>query len=159
MTGGGGYDRGMVANATGRDTSTLTEAQMQAVVALAGGVAVAKVAEAHDVARSTVYRWLEEPAFAGEVERLRSALGKYAKGRLFGATDIAVSALIEVAGSPTAPEAARVSAAREILSRAGIVETTRTEVSVVGPSLADRIAARLGITDEGAPVTVDVDEG
>lgn len=97
---------------------------------LAGGDSITRTAAAVGVSRQTIYNWLAEPEFSAEVDRIRSAVVNGAIGRLRGAVELAVGALCDVASNPEAPEAARVQAAREILSRAGVVATTRVEVGI-----------------------------
>lgn len=66
----------------------------------------------------TVFRRMREPAFQSALRRARAQALAASGTQLVGATSIATTALVDVCEDKDAPHAARVSAAREILSAA-----------------------------------------
>lgn len=102
----------------------LTPQQQQAVVVLAGGGTQEEAARAVGVQRSTVTGWMARAYFVAAVDAEVDAALAEARRRLRAAAPLAVSALLDVANDPDQPGAARVSAAKEVLNRIGLVEAT-----------------------------------
>lgn len=76
---------------------------------------VSEAAKAADVTTSTVYRWLKEEQFSKAYRDAQKRLFDVAMGHLQGGTSEAVRTLREIMTSTTAPETARVTAARTVL--------------------------------------------
>ena len=68
-------------NETEKPTS-LTTKQQRALPYLVTAPSVAQGAEEADIARATLYRWMHDPAFRDELERLRGEAAKVAKVEL-----------------------------------------------------------------------------
>jgi len=73
----------------------LTPPQRKLILALADARTVAGAARQAGVARSSVYVWLENPAFRAEVSRVRDLLFTEALDMVNGAMAKAVSKLVE----------------------------------------------------------------
>ena len=95
----------------------LTAKQEQAIVALLEHAAVAKAAEACKDTETTLWRWLQLPAFQSRYRAARRQLVEAAIARLQSACTDAVDVLKEVAQDAAAPASARVTAARTILEQ------------------------------------------
>ena len=67
--------------------------QLLALAALAGGDSKTRAAQAAGVNRGTIYRWLEEPRFAGELERMRRERADELRARIATLGDKALEAL------------------------------------------------------------------
>lgn len=117
----------------------------EAVACLSAGWTITATAEKVRVTRQTIAQWAKDPAHpvGAAMEALRAGVVARARGRLREMTDEAVSTLGDVLRDRDAPHAARIAAAREILSRAGVVETTRQEVAVDAQTSAAQAVARL----------------
>ena len=85
------------------------------LIALLEKPTIADAAAAAGLSETSVYRWLRNPAFKERYKEARRQIMAGAVGALQKATGTAVKTLIEVMDSPTAPPAAKVSAARAIL--------------------------------------------
>jgi hypothetical protein len=73
--------------------TSLTPRQIRALTYLADSPTVSEAARQANVARATLYRWMEEPDFRQEVERLRGEAADMAKAELKGLMLKAVSVL------------------------------------------------------------------
>ena len=81
-------------NETEKPTS-LTTKQQQALPYLVTAPSVAQGAEEADIARATLYRWMHDPDFRDELERLRGEAAKVAKVELRGLMLKAVGVLAD----------------------------------------------------------------
>lgn len=93
----------------------LTAKQEKAVVCLLNEPTVTKAAAAAGVGERTLYRWLDEPAFAAAYRKAR----RQAFGQSIALTQryspMAVQVLARIANDLSAPMSARVSAAQALL--------------------------------------------
>lgn len=123
----------------------------EAVACLAAGMTITATAEKVGVSRQTLAKWAQDGAHpvGAAMEALRAGVVERARGRLREMTDEAVSTLGEVMRDREAPHAARIAAAREVLARAGVVETTRSEVQVDARTSAADAVSRLAGVDLG----------
>ena len=76
-------------NGTENGVPTLTERQLNALPYLVAGRTITEGAELADIGRTTLYRWLNDPEFRSEFERLRNEAAELAyvelKGLMFKA--------------------------------------------------------------------------
>ena len=93
----------------------LTPKQEQAIIELLAQPSVRKAAEVAGVGERTLYRWLEEPAFAAAYKKTRREAFKQAMGLTQRYAPVAVSTLAQITTDKTAPHSARVSAAQALL--------------------------------------------
>lgn len=102
-------------------TATVTPLSPQQGTALAvlagGGTARAAASEA-GVSLRTVRRWLASPAYRAHLTAQTAATVSEARERLAQTATEAVRVLADVMSDPTQPAAARVSAARHVLTAA-----------------------------------------
>ena len=117
---------------------TLTAQHAAALAALSEGSTVTAAAEAAGVQRETVSRWINDPnhPLAQAWARLADEAVEEARRSLRRHTGVAVSTLVDVMRDPDSRGSERVAAAREILARGGVSETTRQEVAVDGAPAA-----------------------
>ena len=129
----------------------LTAIQDQAVVARMTGLRWVAVAAEVGVSERTLRRWCQDPEFSAELDAARAVCRDAALDLLSARSRDLAQVLVDVATDPTASPAARVSAAREGLSRLGVAETHRHElqahVNEEGLREALRAAVR-NMTDE-----------
>lgn len=94
--------------------------------------------DAAGVTRQTVRRWIHDPThpLAQAWARLSDEAVDEARRALRRHTGAAVSTLVDVMRDPDSRGSERVAAAREILARGGVSETTRQEVAVDGAPAA-----------------------
>jgi len=113
---------------------TLNAAHSAALAALAEGGTLTMAGDAAGVTRQTVRRWINDPShpLAQAWARLSDEAVEEARRALRRHTGAAVSTLVDVMRDPDSRGSERVAAAREILSRGGVSETTRQEVAVEG---------------------------
>ena len=113
---------------------TLNAAHSAALAALAEGGTLTMAGDAAGVTRQTVRRWINDPShpLAQAWARLADEAVEEARRSLRRHTGAAVSTLVDVMRDPDSRGSERVAAAREILSRGGVSETTRQEVAVEG---------------------------
>jgi len=113
---------------------TLNAAHSAALAALAEGGTLTMAGDAAGVTRQTVRRWINDPShpLAQAWARLADEAVEEARRSLRRHTGAAVSTLVDVMRDPDSRGSERVAAAREILSRGGVTETTRQEVAVEG---------------------------
>jgi len=109
-------------------------------LAVATGSTVRGWAKAHCTPERTAYEWASKPAFKARVGELRAELVNRALGRLARSAGAAVAALARIIDPKSvATDAARVSAARAILS--ALVEIqTHAELNDRLTALEQRIA-------------------
>lgn len=111
----------------------------------AAGKTERQIAQALNLHRSTVSRWLREPEAAAEVKALSSDTRASAVEKLKAGAEAAVDALIEVITDPEADPHARVSASKTLLSRVGIVEGAALDLTTgAGEDPLARIQRLLG---------------
>ncbi|WP_287128945.1 hypothetical protein [Candidatus Cyanaurora vandensis] len=97
----------------------LTPKQLIAAQALACGFSIAAAAAASGTGEKTIDRWLKLPEFQIGLKAIRQDLYQVTINALVGASTDAVKTLRTIAQDPSAPPAARVTAARTILDQAG----------------------------------------
>lgn len=112
-----------------RPTPELTPGQWSAVLTLAAGGTHAEASEAAGCSPRTLRRWRRLPAFADAVTDARAETITTARTRLAASATHAVRVLASIADDETKPAAARVTAARTILTAA------------LDTDISDRIAA------------------
>lgn len=100
------------------ESDRLTPAQHAAVLALAAGGSHADALAAAGCAPRTLRRWRASPAFADALDEARAETITDARERLAGAASGAVRVLSQISEDPAQPAAARVTAARTILTSA-----------------------------------------
>lgn len=96
----------------------LSPRQERALAALLVETNVRSAANAANVPESSLWRWLGEPLFAEAYKKLRRECLRQATARLQNASTEAVNCLLAIVNDPTAPHAARASAARWVLEYA-----------------------------------------
>ncbi len=107
---------------------TFTAKQRKALTCLLSCSNLKKAAEAAGCNRSSIYRYMSDPAFNKELNRLRFFQLSQAAGSLQQNAERSAVILFEIAEDKEAPTSVRLSAARTILE-AGIkfAETTNLE--------------------------------
>lgn len=120
--------------------------QEQALVALLTHPTIKKAAESIGMGERTLYRWLDDPVFSRAYRTARRQAFHHAMSMTQQYAPAAVAALVKVASDPSAPHAARVSAATALLrfSRESIelddlaerVEAIEQQVRAGGPGRA-----------------------
>lgn len=110
----------------------LTPRQERAILALLEHTTMKKAAAAANVSETTLWRWLQESEFQSAYTKARRETVKHAIARLQQNAAAAVDTLREVMTKETAPDFARVSAAKAILDYS--LKAVELE------DLADRIA-------------------
>jgi len=118
--------------------ATLTAQQVAILDALAQGDSVTGAAAKAGVHRTTASTWINDPShpLAQAWARLADEAVEEARRSLRRHTGAAVSTLVDVMRDPDSRGSERVAAAREILARGGVSETTRQEVAVDGAPAA-----------------------
>ena len=101
-----------------RPTDALTPGQWSAVLALAAGGTHAEAAHAAGCSPRTLRRWRRLPTFVDAVTDARAETITHARERLAASATHAVRVLANIADDETKPAAARVTAARTILTAA-----------------------------------------
>jgi hypothetical protein len=96
---------------------TLTANQLKAIKALVSHDTVAEAAEACNLGRQTLYRFMREPLFDAELKKAKRVLVNRAILSLQQSCRHAATALAQICRDTDAPPSARVSAAREILGQ------------------------------------------
>lgn len=87
----------------------------QAVVALLAAPSLDAAAAQCGIGQRTLRRWRSQPEFIAEYNRARQELLEAATGQLRASMTGAVGVLVRIAHEPSAPHAARVTAAARIL--------------------------------------------
>jgi hypothetical protein len=87
----------------------------QAVVALLAAPSLSEAAAQCGIGERTLRRWRGQPAFVAEYSRARQELLEAATGQLRASMTGAVAVLVRIANEPSAPHAARVTAAARLL--------------------------------------------
>lgn len=88
-----------------RQNETLTAKQKAAIVALLEGQTQATAAAAAGVARATIARWLNEPAFVNALRNGSDGAIRAASARLAALSEHAVNAIEATMTTPTTPGA------------------------------------------------------
>lgn len=101
-----------------RPEDGLTDAQWAAVVALASGGTQTEAANAAGCTLRTLRRWRRLPPFADAVLTARAETVATARERLAASAGSAVRVLASIADDESKPAAARVTAARALLTTA-----------------------------------------
>lgn len=130
----------------------ITPQQQQAIVVRMRGLSWVEVAAQVGVSDRTLRRWCQEPGFASELDAARNVARDAAFDLLAARARDLAQVLVDVATDPEASPAARVSAAREGLSRIGVAELQRHEHREVDVTEAIRLALA-EMTDEELGLT------
>ena len=99
-------------------TGNLAGKKLKAIEALIAHDTVEDAAQATGVGRSTMYRYMKDPAFEAELNRAKRQLVNRAILKLQQTTGDAARALAEICRDQNAPASARVAAAKAILDSA-----------------------------------------
>jgi transposase-like protein len=128
----------------------------RAISMLSGGASVTAAAAEVGVCRQTLAKWLRDPEHpvSRSLEELREGVVAQARGRLREHAAEAVSVLHAIMADDTAPHAARIAAARDILARAGVVEAIEHRVTA-GPSPADDVSLARRLADSEGYLDAD----
>jgi len=86
-----------------------------AIAALLAEPTLEAAAERAGISRTSLFRWLQDPAFCDRYHALRREALSQATARLQQASSKAVDTLVDVMEDTEAPAAARVSAAKTVL--------------------------------------------
>lgn len=103
--------------AKNRTSGVLSRNQLKAVEALISYDTVADAAKACGLARDTLYRYLKDPLFDGELKKAKRSMVDRAILSLQRSCRHAATALAAICRDEEAPPSARVAAAREILNQ------------------------------------------
>lgn len=115
---------------------TLTPTQTHALQLLLDGHNRSEVADAVGIGRTTLYRWLDEGhRFRHAYDAACDQAVREAMRVLRAGATIAAASLVRVAREGTSSDGPKVAAARAVLDRVGLPETTRHEVDQRGASL------------------------
>lgn len=98
----------------------LSAKQHRAVELILCGSSLQKVADAIGVRRETLWRWRRSPEFRAQLEAERAHRLREACARLEQLIPTAVAALEDLMVNPVHPASVRLSAARDLLDRAGV---------------------------------------
>jgi len=114
-----------------------------ALATLIGGASTAAAAEASGVTRRTVERWLHEPQFAAQLNRLRADLYRAAQARVLALTAKALAVLEERL------DAGDIRAAALVLKGLGLVNGTPPPVGPTDPRaiVAQNLLASMALAD------------
>lgn len=104
--------------ATHGKPTTLRPGQARAIEALLASESVPEAARLAGVPQRTLYRWLDEPAFAAALRRAESRIIDEAARRLARVTTKAIATLEAMLDDPSVPAATRVRAALGVLDQA-----------------------------------------
>ena len=111
------------------ENSSLTIRQQSALSIIAASPSVAQAARTSGIGQSTIYRWMEDDDFRGELTRLRRESAELARRELQGLMLRSVSVLADAMEDPD--KAVRLRAARYAMSfalRVGEIETLKREI-------------------------------
>lgn len=101
----------------------LSGLQLKAIELLLEGVAKKEIEEKLGIVSSTLWNWEHRDAeFAQTLKEARAAQLKSAIGRLRDVTDIALDTVIDIMTNNLNPVSTRLSAATDLLDRAGVTE-------------------------------------
>ena len=100
------------------------------------GESVTQAAEIVGVHRVTAQRWSTDPDFAAAMVAAVADRHAAVVRRLRAVAPGMVDVLVEIASDQGAPASARVSAAREVLDRAGVPRLERLEIAATMESLS-----------------------
>lgn len=92
----------------------LTPEKEKAIVALMNEASVAKAAQACGIAESTLYRWLDEPAFRDEYRKRRQQAFNQASALAQRYAVMGVHTMVKIMTDPTTPPFVRLQAAKSI---------------------------------------------
>jgi hypothetical protein len=118
---------------------------------MATGSSMQEAADTVGVHVQTIYRWMDDPEFAAEIDKLQQLTQKAAVSRLRGAAQRAADTLAAAMNEGTWSE--RIRAADLLLSRIGVEAGSRVTVQtaeVDREALAAHLAAKLGLDDDEA---------
>ncbi len=96
----------------------LSEKQQKALIALMQEPSITRAIEKSDVGRSTMYRWLKDPAFAAARRGMLNEALSNATARLKAEAEASVQTLAELRDSRETPPTARLGAASKLLEYA-----------------------------------------
>lgn len=103
--------------ANNQTSEVLSKNQLKAVEALISYDTVADAAKACGLGRDTLYRYMRDPLFDGELRKAKRAMVDQAVTSLQRSCKDAAAALADICKDKDSPPSARVAAAREILSQ------------------------------------------
>jgi transposase-like protein len=98
-----------------RSTAKLTARQEQAIQALLTGANVKEAAQYVQVGRTTLYRWLQEPAFCNAYQAAQERSHTWTVNRLQHMAAKAIQVLEQILDDAEVPALAKVEAARAVL--------------------------------------------
>lgn len=104
--------------ATHGNPPTLRPGQVRAIEALLVSESVPEAARLAGVPQRTLYRWLDEPAFAAALRRAEGRIIDEAARRLTRVAGKAIATLEAILDDPSVPVATRVRAALGVLDQA-----------------------------------------
>ena len=113
-------------------TQNVTSRQRKAIEALLFTPTITAASETVGVTRNTIYRWLRDPTFASELQRVQSDRFAQTTRAAVDAMTSAIDTLKNIAGDAKAPAGARVSASRAILECAARL----TEIAALNERLS-----------------------
>ncbi len=96
----------------------LDKKQEEAIVALLTQRNVEEAARAIDMATSTLYRWMQEPAFDAAFREARRLAFRQSIARLQQGATAAATTLLKIMLDPAAPHSCRLRAADSVLAHA-----------------------------------------
>lgn len=111
------------------ENSSLTIRQQSALSIIAASPSVAQAARTSGIGQSTIYRWMEDDDFRGELTRLRRESAELARRELQGLMLRSVSVLADAMEDPD--KAVRLRAARYAMSFAATIRRLERPVEEV----------------------------
>lgn len=129
-----------------RRTETSTTGRDRFIIEVARGVSVTDAAETAGIGRATGFRMMDRDDVRAEVEQLRIDIRRSTVDLLAAASTDAVDVLVSISHDRDAQPAARVSAARTILSEARTyieVEELRQRVDAIEQGVSGAADLRL----------------
>lgn len=114
------------------DESPSRARKAKALDLLCEGKPVADVAKELGVTKHAVYKWLDNEAFAAELDARLAGARARAKRILEASAEEVASSLVKVAKDGEIIHGPRVAAARDILDRIGLAPTKEVKVDVTG---------------------------
>jgi hypothetical protein len=103
--------------ANNQTSDVLSKNQLKAVEALISYDTVADAAKACGLGRDTLYRYMRDPLFDGELRKAKRTMVDQAVTSLQRSCKDAAAALADICKDKDSPPSARVAAAREILGQ------------------------------------------
>jgi len=120
-----------------RSTAKLTARQEQAIQALLAGANVKEAAQYVQVGRTTLYRWLQEPAFRTAYHTAQERSHTWTVNRLQHIAAKAIQALEQILDDAEVPALAKVEAARAVLDFAFAGKDHVNQRGTLAPTKSD----------------------